>query len=851
MKYGYYQGIIKTLVNTLKQSSAPEWKEFSDNLRELVNRLDEYTTLTKEGTFKVLNSEKDYKEIEHLFAKSIEGYNKFKDLPLDENDPLASIRRRLADDINNDFLTPAFVEYQNIDITKDISLEEAMENFRSKPIPVTDDEMKQVGGNLSSRTKLTLNFDGEKVDGVFTPTSNYTPNQDYRNVIEDIAKRYPKYADYFRSLNNPAGFEATMRILLGDFIENGNFSQEALDTFLEQNYVPDDSMELFQKYHGESDFTAAYSELVKKLEPLNVSRFINTETLQLADGDNIDKRNSAMSGIAHLLDKDDSLAKARPITIEREINGQKVLIEGTFMEFAKGKDPDNLAIKDEMREMSIENYDTPTGKQSMANLQILDYICGNVDRHEGNMFYNFDPETKKLIGVQGIDNDSSFFKGNVNMDGTLNQWQGLNHLRVIDEETAVSVMALEEGPLKATLIGYGLKSEEIDAAWNRTKQLQEAIKTGKLYEKEDDIKTTADNEKPYIVIVPKDQWEKVPFDKLAHNSTNIFNKVQTLAENLAKPAQVNTKLKKNIVISENALKAKLNESGDLLRRAKSNKPIMGTSTRYKNILSGLEDYHKAASEDEKIAKLANLKRYVDIYRQEKHRDGVLDENGGLIQHLTGKDLARVNLVDEIDGYIKTVNTINGELNQAKDVYNAECKKADEINGTYRRGKYANYAKVVLDPNSGKILVNKEIFERDELFNKSMDNLTQTMNSKQALGIKNKDQRLQNEAQDYKRVRQNEVNNLKDQLSKEYNQGLIPKEYYDERIEQLNTNNFETSLEYRFAGGDPVNQAQQDFRDALLQDVNNEHVNNNNQAQEEVGNEIDINNDGPEVDINKQ
>ena len=79
MKYGYYHGIIKTLVNTLKQSPAPEWKEFSDNLRELVNRLDEYTTLTKEGTYKVLNSEKDYKEIEHLFAKSIEGYNKFKD----------------------------------------------------------------------------------------------------------------------------------------------------------------------------------------------------------------------------------------------------------------------------------------------------------------------------------------------------------------------------------------------------------------------------------------------------------------------------------------------------------------------------------------------------------------------------------------------------------------------------------------------------------------------------------------------------------------------------------------------------------------------------------------------------
>ncbi|MBO5528978.1 MAG: hypothetical protein J6A47_06650 [Bacilli bacterium] len=848
MKFDYYQGIIKTLVNMMKKNPSPEWKEYSDYLRNLVERLDDYNKLSKEGEFKVMTSKQEYDEIEELFKKSLAGYDKYKDLPIDPNDPLDAIRHRLADDVFNDFLTPAYVEYQHVDITKDISLKHMMEDFRSKPIPVADDEMKQVGGNLSSRTKLTLDFDGEKIDGVFTPTTQFTPQQDYANLIEDIAKRYPKYADYFRSLNTPEAYAATSKIPVNEFINDGAFYKGALDAFVEQEFVPEASMELFNKYVEEEDFTAAYGEFIFKLEPLLISSHINQMTLQLAEGDNIDKRNSAMSGVAHLLDKDSSLAKSRPITIEREINGQKVLIEGTFMEFAQGKDPDHLPVKDAMRETPVENYDTAEAKQSMANLQILDYICGNVDRHAGNIFYNFDPETKKLVSVQGIDNDASFFKGQVNMGEVLNQWQGLNHLRVIDEETAVQVMALEEGTLKATLMGYGLKSEEIQDAWNRTKELQEAIKVGKLYENAQDIHISADANTPYIVIVPKDKWNEVPLDRLAENSSNIFAKVKELAETLNRPSIENPKFKRDILIQENALKSKLNLSGDLLQRAKDNKPMMGTSPRYKRIIAGLEELHKADSPDAKMEKLATLRGYVHSYRQEKIRDKVLDENGHLIKKLSGKDLRRVELVDEIDGYINTINTINGELNQAKTAYSEHIKEVDEINGTYRRGKYANYAKANYDKD-GKIIVDEEIFQRDELFAKSMDQLSQTLNAKEAYGNVKNDQKLLNEAQDYKRVRQNEVNNLKTQLSKEYNQGLIPKEYYDERIEQLNTNNFETSLAYRFAGGVQVNPALQNFQDELLKDVDNDDM-----VQEEEAVEVkaaaEKQNDGPAAEVNE-
>ena len=113
MKFDYYQGIIKTLVNMMKKNPSPEWKEYSDNLRNLVERLDDYHKLSKEGEYKVMTSKQEYDEIEELFKKSLAGYDKFKDQPIDPNDPLDVIRHRLADDVFNDFLTPAYVEYQH------------------------------------------------------------------------------------------------------------------------------------------------------------------------------------------------------------------------------------------------------------------------------------------------------------------------------------------------------------------------------------------------------------------------------------------------------------------------------------------------------------------------------------------------------------------------------------------------------------------------------------------------------------------------------------------------------------------------------------------------------------------
>ena len=50
---------------------------------------------------------------------------------------------------------------------------------------------------------------------------------------------------------------------------------------------------------------------------------------------------------------------------------------------------------------------SPFLKKDIANLQILDWLCGNPDRHFHNIFYKFD-EAGNVTGVVGIDNDLSF-----------------------------------------------------------------------------------------------------------------------------------------------------------------------------------------------------------------------------------------------------------------------------------------------------------------------------------------------------------------------------------------------------------------------------------------------------------
>lgn len=94
-------------------------------------------------------------------------------------------------------------------------------------------------------------------------------------------------------------------------------------------------------------------------------------------------------------------------------------------------------------EYANADLSNPETQRGLADLQLLDALTGQVDRHLGNIFV--DPETGS---IKGIDNDLSF--GSKSSMGVA-QNKGLPNL--VDERTAESVLAMTEAQFTALIMG--------------------------------------------------------------------------------------------------------------------------------------------------------------------------------------------------------------------------------------------------------------------------------------------------------------------------------------------------------------------------------------------------------------
>lgn len=154
--------------------------------------------------------------------------------------------------------------------------------------------------------------------------------------------------------------------------------------------------------------------------------------------------------------------------------------EGTVSSMAKGE---ALRTNDADFHMAFSKVDGRDAayQQSMWNLQLNDYLSGQVDRHGGNIF--FDDETGR---VRGIDNDLAFGDRYNETMGQAKTGMGDNskHIRemphMIDRQTADAVMAIDELEYFEMLQGQSgdrehLDFEEVTQAYERLLALKEHI----------------------------------------------------------------------------------------------------------------------------------------------------------------------------------------------------------------------------------------------------------------------------------------------------------------------------------------------------------------------------------------
>ena len=383
------------------------------------------------------------------------------------------------------------------DPAKPQTLPEIQENARTKTIDLRGRNFKKLGNMQNARMLMTLHgANGKPRTGVFTKATHVRVKGRFQEILDraksqcgpegaaELDQFLSNAKKYFfnigqttrdgRAFPQNASDDLTVGIMLNDLRTLTRMhDKEAPTTQIVKDYLAELQLDL-NKISGKAIKTlrSGLAELTDHIPSL-----INSYSLQLQDGERLDNRNSAMSAVADLLGIGDRIARSENM---RFIDDEGKTVEGSFMEFGKGLDlnahpEDSVFLNFSPR--SNENTKNQLLK-SIADLQILDHLCLNVDRHQGNLMYQVDKEGN-LIGVQGIDNDSSF-------GARIHMGSDFESLKVISKSMVNKLEGLTPEMMRFALRGRGLSEAEIQLAGHRLDRLKTKIKQGAIRTVQDD-----------------------------------------------------------------------------------------------------------------------------------------------------------------------------------------------------------------------------------------------------------------------------------------------------------------------------------------------------------------------------
>ncbi|MDD5967800.1 MAG: hypothetical protein PUC28_13645 [Blautia sp.] len=441
----------------------------------------------------------------------------------------SAVTARIRECVENDFNFLGRVRLQ-----ENMTLPELLEQSRNPVIRVEDNNLSRVGANMSSRIPLEIRSENGVRQGFFTEGSELNVKKSYQQVLENLENSQRNESEAARSaasrlrnyMKQKSGFsvydsddlrDALMKIngydggkgVKREWVitqgAEGLFKIPYLEDMTKQAGITAEELSDPEVAGVAFDFV---DKLSKDMNRVNVLRFNGG----IRDGSQISDRNVGMSVMARLLGTEGVLAHSEKVTLLQ--NGAAKT--GVFMEKAEGSDCRRLKKGDPLLACTTaDSFETEGLKKDLADIQVLDYICGNTDRHPGNLFYKtgiVDGKTK-VVGVVGIDNDNSF--GVLQPDDIV---EGLHvhrpeHMLVMRKETADRVKSLTKPMLEVSLRHLDLTKAQIDAAWERTEYLQREIVKGEKYFADKPL--TADSREKvvpgYIRQVEDADWDKISF----------------------------------------------------------------------------------------------------------------------------------------------------------------------------------------------------------------------------------------------------------------------------------------------------------------------------------------------------
>ena len=296
----------------------------------------------------------------------------------------------------------------------------------------------------------------------------------------DVAKYFKKEDSLDMDLVKEKGYKAPRYIAKHETWQKyPGLTEEEKETI--KTLQPGSTDKLIASKLSSEEGREAAKYYTRRLKQLDTSIYHIMQPLGIEDEGgmaNMSRRNVATSRIAGLLGLGKLVAKSDTAEIYDEATGKT--IRGNLMDQAEGEEYDK--IKDKLQQSEI----TSGFMRDIMNLQVLDMLCGQVDRHAGNMLYKI--ENGKISGIQGIDNDASF---GTNTDAVSGKDGERKDAKVIDDQTgemAIPYMddelAVRIEELKGEVVRYVLKDllkgAEIDATIFRLNVMKKGIKKARI-----------------------------------------------------------------------------------------------------------------------------------------------------------------------------------------------------------------------------------------------------------------------------------------------------------------------------------------------------------------------------------
>ena len=353
----------------------------------------------------------------------------------------------------------------------DLTWESVLYNIRAEYIDLNSPEVEVHGGGASTvyRTRLS---DG-KVAFVKKETK-LVEDIDHDSLFDDAVKNgdpmigqmINRIREYVRENNLPEAAYNAIVVAIRN-------SMESLAQNIPQK-LPDEATEE-QKDANEKAFAKASVTAIKEIGMLRgAQRFWDnfimadmrnyeaframavhanhkfneydaaTGKARLDSGANISDRNVSTSIVASRLGVSNIVAASKTILLD---NGDGTYMRANAMEEVAGVEFGVLVKEAQKQKCRIEY--TPEAMGQLFSLQVLDMICGQVDRHSGNFMVTEYDRQKVTVGdqtsevwvvksIKGIDNDLSFGKMNARqMMGTDTGFM-----------TAFNVKGIESGMIK-------------------------------------------------------------------------------------------------------------------------------------------------------------------------------------------------------------------------------------------------------------------------------------------------------------------------------------------------------------------------------------------------------------------